>query len=125
MPGVRLIIMCHKMVSFLSTYRLLSRLVFNPDLFFLWKTNFKSRPDALSEGWNIKHFLLWCRLAKLTELSSFASFFQSKLNRRKQSSHFLFNFVDVTGYQPYHMFQNLSSQRLKSPVAIDFMLLTS
>ena len=80
---------------FLSTYRLLSRLAFKHDPSFLWKTNFKSKPDALSKGWNIKHFLLWCRPAKLTELFSFASF-QRKLNRQKQSSHFLYNFVDVT-----------------------------
>ena len=53
------LIMCHKMVIFLSTYRLLSRLVFKHDPYFLWKTNFKSKQDALSKGWNIKHFLLW------------------------------------------------------------------
>ena len=68
------IIMCYKMVIFLSMYRLLSRLGFKHDPSFLWKTNFKSKPDALSIGWNIKHCLLWCRLAKLTELFSFASF---------------------------------------------------
>ena len=56
MPWVRLIIMCHKMVIFLSTYKLLSRLVFKHDPSFLWKTNFKSKPDALSKEGDIKHF---------------------------------------------------------------------
>ena len=74
MPRVRLIIMCHKLVIFLSTYRLLSRLVFKNEPSFLWKTNFKSKPDDLSKGGDIKHFLLWCRPAKLTELFSLASF---------------------------------------------------
>ena len=53
---VQLIIMCHKMVIFLSTYRLLSRLVFKHDPSFLWKTNFKSKPDALSKWVEHKTF---------------------------------------------------------------------
>ena len=55
-PRVRLIIMCHKMVIFLSTYRLLSRLVFKLDSSFLWKTNFKSKTDALSKRVEHKTF---------------------------------------------------------------------
>ena len=55
-PRVRLIIMCHKMVSFLSTYRLLSSLVFKHDPSFLWNTNFKSKPEALSKGVEHKTF---------------------------------------------------------------------
>ena len=55
-PRVQLIIMCHKMVIFLSTYRLLSRLVFKHDPYFLWKTNFKNKPDALSKGVEHKTF---------------------------------------------------------------------
>ena len=39
-PWVWLIITCHKMVIFLSTYRLISRLVFKHDPSFLWKPNF-------------------------------------------------------------------------------------
>ena len=55
-PRVRLIIVCHKMVIFLSTYRLLSRLVLKQDPSFLWKTEFKSKPDALSKGVEHKTF---------------------------------------------------------------------
>ena len=55
-PRVRLIIMCHKMVIFLSKCRLLSHLVFNHDPSFLLKTNFKSKPDALSKGLDHKTF---------------------------------------------------------------------
>ena len=53
---VRLIIMCHKMVIFLSTYRLLSRLVFKHEPSFLWKPNFKSKSDALNKGVEHKTF---------------------------------------------------------------------
>ena len=56
MPWVRFIIMCHKIVIFLSTYRLLSRLVFKHDPSFLWKTSFKSKTDALSKGVERKTF---------------------------------------------------------------------
>ena len=56
MPRVWLIIVCHKMVIFLSTYRLLSRLVFKNDPSFLWKPNFKSKQDALSKGVENKTF---------------------------------------------------------------------
>ena len=59
---------------FLSKYSLLSRLVFKHRPSFQWKTNFKRKLDTLSKRWNIKRFLLWCRLAILTELFSFASF---------------------------------------------------
>ena len=55
-PRVRLIIMCHKMVIFLSMYRLLTHLVFKHDPSLLWKTNFKSKPDALSKGVEHKTF---------------------------------------------------------------------
>ena len=41
-PRVRLIIMCHKMFIFLSTYRLLSRLVFKHDAFFYGKPILKA-----------------------------------------------------------------------------------
>ena len=41
---------------FLSTYRLLSRLVFKHDPSFLRKTNVKSEPDALSKGVEHKTF---------------------------------------------------------------------
>ena len=73
-PRVRLINMCHKMVIFLSTYRLLSRLDFKHDPSFLWKPILKANQTLSVRGWNIKHFLLWCKQAKLTELFSFASF---------------------------------------------------
>ena len=55
-PRVRLIIMCHKIVIFLSTYKLLSRLVFKHDPSFLSKTIFKSKTDALSKGVEHKTF---------------------------------------------------------------------
>ena len=68
----------------------------NMALLFYGKPILKANQTLKVRGLNIKHFLLWCRLAKLTELFSFASFSKRKLNRRKQSSHFLFTFVDVT-----------------------------
>ena len=52
-PRVRLIVMCHKMVKFLSTYRLLSRLAFTNDPSFLWKNIFKSKTNILSKETNI------------------------------------------------------------------------
>ena len=55
-PRVRLIILCHKIVIFLSTFRLRSRLVYKHDPSFLWKTCFKSKPDALSKGVEHKTF---------------------------------------------------------------------
>ena len=74
MPRVQLIIMCHKMVIFLSTYRLLSRLVFKHGPSFLRKPNFKSKADALSKGMEHETFSAVVLAGKLTELFSFASF---------------------------------------------------
>ena len=55
-PQVRLIIMCHKVVIFLSTYRLLSRLVFTNDPCFLRKINFKGKRNAFCKGKKHKTF---------------------------------------------------------------------
>ena len=85
-PWVRLIIMCHKMVIFLSMFRLLSSLVFTNDPCFQWEINFRSKTNASSKGKNTKHFLLRSRPAKLTQsliLSSFPT--QTKSPKTVQS----------------------------------------
>lgn len=95
-PQVRLIIMCHKMVIFLSTYRLLSRLVFTNDPCFLWKINFKGKTNAFCKGKNHKTFSAAKQVGKIDRIVYIFFIFQRKLNRQKRCSHFLFNFMVVT-----------------------------
>ena len=83
MPQVRLIIMCHKMVIFLSTYRFLSRLVFTNDPCFLRKNNFKGKTNAFCNGEKHKTFSVAKQAGKIDRIVYIFFIFQRKLNRKK------------------------------------------